>query len=97
MFLRYPRTTLHQNSRTRRPIAVAVPVFSGAFGRNQIPQGQVVHHILDILELILEAIGSLSQSVVLQVQHLEAGVQVPDETTDTTRTSKVSVNNRVSG
>lgn len=50
--------------------------------RHQTPQTQIVHHILDILDAILDTVAALAQSVVLEVQDLKPGVHVFDELRD---------------
>ena len=39
---------------------------------NQAPQGQIINHILDLLDLIFNAITPPPQRVILEVQQLEA-------------------------
>lgn len=49
---------------------------------NQIPQGQIIDDILDLLDIVLDAIAPPSQRIILQVQDLEAGVDILDELAD---------------
>ena len=49
---------------------------------HQPPQTKIIHHILDILDAILDAIAALAQDIVLEVQNLESGVHVFDELAD---------------
>lgn len=51
----------------------------------QATKAQIVHHILDFLHLVLDDITALAQDVVLQVQNLEASMDVLDEPTDLMR------------
>ena len=46
---------------------------------DQAAQADVVHHILHLLDPVLDPIASLPQRVVLEVQDLEPGVDVLDE------------------
>lgn len=48
----------------------------------QIPQRQVIHHVLDVLDAVLEAVAPAAQDVVLEVEDLEAGEDVLDELVD---------------
>jgi hypothetical protein len=50
--------------------------------RHQIPQRQIIHDVLDILDPVLQAIATATQAVVLEVEHLEPSVQVLDELVD---------------
>jgi hypothetical protein len=50
--------------------------------RHQVPQRQIIHNILDILDPVLQTITAAAQAVVLEVEHLEASVQVLDELVD---------------
>ena len=52
--------------------------------------GQVVHHLLDLLHVVLEAVVALAQRVVLQVQQAEAGVELVDEVGDAQRPAVVA-------
>jgi hypothetical protein len=48
----------------------------------QVPQRQIVHDILNILDPVLQSVTTAAQAVVLEVKHLEAGVQVLDKLVD---------------
>ena len=48
----------------------------------QIPQREIVHNILNLLDVILDAVASPSQRIVLEIQDLETGVEVLDELAD---------------
>ena len=63
--------------------------------RRQPSQTQIVHHILHFLDPILDAITALPERVVLQVQDLEARVDVLDELADLQRPAIVSQRDRV--
>ena len=60
---------------------VGVSLFvAGVIGLlGQAADGQVVHHLLNLLHVVLEAVVALAQRVVLQVQQAEARVQLVDE------------------
>lgn len=62
---------------------------------HQAPQGQIVNHILDLLDLIFNAITPPPQRVILEVQQLEAGKQVLDELADSKRACEVAQRDRV--
>ena len=42
---------------------------------DETPNGEVVNHLLDLLEVVLYGVEPLPQIVVLQVQHAESGLQ----------------------
>src|SRR5262249_22967438 len=63
-------------------IIVSRPILLPLLRGNQIPQRQVVHHVLDLLDGVLDGVHALPQDVVLEVEHLEASVQVLDEAAD---------------
>lgn len=44
--------------------------------------GQVVHHLLDLLHVVLERVEALPQRVVLEIQQPEAGAHLADEPGD---------------
>lgn len=48
----------------------------------QIPQREIIHNILNFLDVIFDAVTSPSQRIILEVQNLEASVEVLDELTD---------------
>jgi hypothetical protein len=64
---------------TRRPCSV--PPGRLILGQ-QASQAEVVHHVLDFLDAVLDAVAALAQTVVLEVQDLEAGKDVFDELGD---------------
>ena len=45
----------------------------------QIPQREIIDNILNLLYIVLDAIASPSQRIVLQVQDLETSVEVLDK------------------
>jgi len=48
----------------------------------QIPQRQIIHNILNLLDTIFDAITSPPQGIILEIQNLKASVDVLDELTD---------------
>lgn len=50
--------------------------------RDQIPQRQVVHYILGLLDGVLDRVDPLAENIVFEVEDLEAGVQILDEAAD---------------
>jgi hypothetical protein len=50
--------------------------------RHQVPQRQIIHNVLDILDPVLQAVTTAAQAVVLEVEYLEASVQVLDKLVD---------------
>lgn len=58
--------------------------------RQQTPQTKIVHHILDLLDAVLNPVTALPQRVVLEVEDLEAGVHVFDELRDLQRAAVVA-------
>ena len=57
---------------------------------SQAAQANVVNHVLDLFDAILDPVAPLPQRVVLEVQDLEAGVHVFDELRDLQRTAVVA-------
>lgn len=49
---------------------------------DQVPQREIIHNILNLLDTVLYAIASPSQRVILEVQDLEARMQILDELAD---------------
>ena len=49
---------------------------SGSGLWHKAPQAQIIDHLLDLLDLVLDTITSPPQAIVFQVQNLEAGVQL---------------------
>lgn len=50
--------------------------------RQKIPQRQVIHNILNVLDPVLEPVTAAAQAVVLQIENLEAGEQILHELVD---------------
>lgn len=66
-------------NRQRRPLLVR----AGRLGLlGQPADREVVNHLLDLLDVVLEAVVALPQGVVLQVEQAEARVQLVDEVGD---------------
>ena len=65
--------------------------------RNQVPQRQVIHHVFNLLDVVLDAVDTLSELVVLQVEQLEASVDVLDEGADAHGQLAVSQGHGVDG
>jgi hypothetical protein len=63
--------------------------------RHQIPQRQVIHHVLDILDPVLQPVAAAAQAVVLEVKNLETGVQVLDKLVDKKRSLVVAQSNGI--
>lgn len=49
---------------------------------DQTPEAQIVHNVLDPLDLVLYAVSALADDVILEVEQLEAGEEVLDEGAD---------------
>lgn len=49
---------------------------------NQAPKAQVIHNVLDPLDLVFDAVCALANDVVLEVEQLESREQVLDEGAD---------------
>lgn len=80
------------------PTAICFPgllVSRGLWLLGQAADGQVIHHLLDLLHVVLEAVVALAQRVVLQVEQAEAGVQVVDEVGDAQGTTIVACRHAV--
>lgn len=56
---------------------------------HQVPQRQIVDDILHVLDPVLQPIATTSQAIVLEVENLEASMQVLDELVDEQRALKV--------
>jgi hypothetical protein len=65
--------------------------------RQQTPQAEVVNHILNLLDLVLDAIAALPQRIVLQVKNLEPSMHVLDELGNLHRPPVVAESDRVPG
>jgi len=63
--------------------------------REEVPQRQIIDNILHLLDSILDRVDPLPQDVVLEVEHLEAGVEVLDEGADPHRQLRVAEGHRV--
>jgi hypothetical protein len=57
---------------------------------HQVPQRQVIHDILDVLDPVLQPVAAAAQAVVLEVEDLEARMQVLDELVDEQRSLVVA-------
>lgn len=64
-------------------------------GRDQVAQGQVVDHILDLLDVVLDPVRLPTQLVVLEIKKLKAGVDVLDKVADLDSKLMVAKGNRV--
>ena len=62
----------------------------------QVAQREIIHHILDILDPVLQTIALPSQNVVLKVQDLEARKHVFDKLIDEERALVVTKRDSVS-
>lgn len=65
--------------------------------RNQVSQRQIIDHILDLLDRVLDRVNPLPQDVVLEVQQLEPRVDVLDEVADLDGKLVVPQGDRVDG
>jgi hypothetical protein len=65
--------------------------------RQQIPQREIVHNILHILDPVLESITAAAQAVVLEVEDLESREQVLDKLVDENGTLIVTERDGVAG
>lgn len=61
----------------------------------QAPQAKIVNHILNLLNLVLDAIAALTQRVVLQVQNLEPSVHLLNKLSNLHRPAVVAQRNRI--
>lgn len=57
---------------------------------DEISQRQIVDNILHIFDPVFEAVATTAQTVVLEIEHLEAGVQILDKLVDQKRTLVVT-------
>lgn len=64
---------------------------------DQPAQGEVIDDVLDPLDVVLYGVGPLAQDVVLEVEQLEAGKEVPDEGADDGGELKVAEGDGVCG
>lgn len=58
--------------------------------RKQSTQAQVIDHILNLLDAVLDAITTLPQRIVLEIEYLEAGMDVLDELRNLQRSTVVA-------
>lgn len=65
--------------------------------RDQIAQGKIVDHVFHLLDGVLDRVDALTQDVVLQIEHLEAGVEILDEGADLDCHLVVAQRDRVHG
>lgn len=63
--------------------------------RHQVPQGEIIYDILDILDLVLETVAPPAQRVVLEVENLKAGKEVLDKLIDEKRALIISKSDRI--
>jgi hypothetical protein len=68
------------------PVATRMPSMCLLLLRHQVPQRQIIHDVFDIFDPVLQTIATASQTVVLEVEDLEACMQVLDELIDQQRT-----------
>ena len=61
----------------------------------QTSQAEIVDNVFNFLDLVLDAIATLSQRIILQVQDLEAGVHILDELGNLHRPPVISQCDRV--
>lgn len=64
---------------------------------DQVPQREIIDDVLHILDAVLDGIAPLTQGIVLQIQDLEAGVEILDELVDEQRPLVVAHGDRVAG
>lgn len=65
--------------------------------RNQAAKREIVDNVLHALHVILYSVDALAEDVVLEVQQLEPGEEVLDETADLDREGEVAQRDRVGG
>lgn len=65
--------------------------------RSQTSEAQVIDDIFDFLDTIFDAIRSLAEGVVLEVQNLESSMDVLDELCDLNRTRVITLSHAVAG
>ena len=63
--------------------------------REQAPQAKIVNHILNLLNLVLDAIAALTQRIVLQVQNLEPSMHLLNELGNLHRPAVITKSNRI--
>jgi len=61
----------------------------------EVPQREIIHNVLHILDPVLQSVTTAAQTVVLEVEDLEASKQVLDELVDEKRTLIVTKSDRV--
>ena len=74
-------------------IAIFIPSCCSASVWYQIPQRKIVDNILNLLHIVLNAIASPSQRIVLEIQDLETSMEVLHELADLQRSLVVSEGN----
>lgn len=86
-----PPPASHSQSQPPPPAPELPLLVAGSLGLlGQAADRQVVHHLFDLLHVVLEAVVALPQRVVLQVEQAEARVQLVDEVGDAERSGVVS-------
>jgi hypothetical protein len=63
----------------------------GRLGGDQIADNQIVADVLHLLDVVLEPVAPAPERVVLEVEHLEAGVDVLDKRADQLRPLEVAL------
>lgn len=63
--------------------------------REQAAQAQVIDHVLDLLDAVLDPIAALSQRIVAEVEDLEAGMDIFDKLCDLWRAAIIAQGDRV--
>jgi hypothetical protein len=53
--------------------------------RHQVPERQIVHHVFNVLNPVLQPVATAAQAIVFEVENLEARMQVLDELVDEQR------------
>lgn len=71
------RTSTQERNSSRLHLGIA-----GRRSLDQAPEAQIVHDVLDPLDLVLYAVGALANNVVFEVEQLKAGKEVLDKGAD---------------
>jgi hypothetical protein len=87
----------HRRSHANVKPATAINQSTNLLLRQQTSQAEIVDHILDLLDLVLDTIAPLPQRIVLQVQDLESSVHILDELGNLHRPPVVAESDRVPG
>ena len=82
-----------RNTRSRNHLAIFRR--GGRLGGDQIADNQVVADVLHLLDVVLEPVAPAPERVVLEVEHLEAGVDVLDKRADQLRPLEVALGDGV--